>query len=225
MLAPGADEGLPADAGEVERNLSGDVVAAGVLEALDKVEGLEQGLVVRRRAKREQVGQPEEFGPIRAIKAPHQGPVIIMVVGGDLLIALPQRFGAPMRLQQVADAVAQGGFLVFRGVDRLVEDLGKDRQHLLFQLAMLVVQLFEPLFGGVGGAPHALEEHLDQLVARLDLGVMEETEEQALAPGPMQDIAHVAHVEGGGLRGKLLNLGVGNVARGRAAGRRSIPAT
>ena len=224
MLAPGADEGLPADAGKVEGNLGGHIVAAGVLEALNKAERVEQGVVVRRRAKREQVGQPEEFGAIRAIKAPHQGPIVVMVVGGHLLVPLPQRFGAPMRFQQVADTVAQRGFLVFRDVDRLVEDLGEDCQHLLFQLAMLLVQLFEPLFGGVGGVPHALEEHLDQLVARLDLGVMEETEEQAIAPGLMMDIADVAHVEGGGLRGKLLNLGVGNVAQKGLRGRGSLPA-
>ena len=119
------------------------------------------------------------------------------MVGGHLLVPLPQRFGSPMRVQQVSDAVAQRGFLVFRDVNRVVEHLREDREHLLFQLAMLLVQLFEPLFGGVGGVPHALEEHLDQLVARLDLGVMEETEEQAIAPWPMEDLADVAHVEGG----------------------------
>ena len=45
------------------------------------------------------------------------------MVGGHLLVLLPQRFGAPMRFQQVADAVAQRGFLVFRDVDRVVENL------------------------------------------------------------------------------------------------------
>jgi len=50
-VAPGADEGLPAHAGEVERNLIGQVVSLGVLEALNEVEGLEQRLIVRCRAK------------------------------------------------------------------------------------------------------------------------------------------------------------------------------
>jgi len=50
-VAPGPDEGLPAHAGEVERNLIGQVVSLGVLEALNEVEGLEQRLIVRCRAK------------------------------------------------------------------------------------------------------------------------------------------------------------------------------
>jgi hypothetical protein len=41
---------------------------------------------------------------------------------------------------------------------------------------------------------------------------MEEAEEQTPAPWPIQDIADITHVEGRGLRSKLLNLGVGNVA-------------
>ena len=70
-MAPGPDEGLPADAGKVEGNLSGHIIASGVLEALNKAERIEQRLVLRCRAKREQVGQTEEFRAIRAIKAPH----------------------------------------------------------------------------------------------------------------------------------------------------------
>ena len=63
-------------------------------------------MVVGRRVKREQVGQPEEFRAVRAIKAPQQGPVVIAVVGGDLLVLVTQGFGASMGLQQLADAVA-----------------------------------------------------------------------------------------------------------------------
>jgi hypothetical protein len=70
-LASGADERWPACAGEVERNLRGQVVAPGVLKALDKVEGLNQRLIMRRRAKHEHVGQAEQLSPIGAIKPPH----------------------------------------------------------------------------------------------------------------------------------------------------------
>ncbi len=212
QAALGPDEGLPADAGKVEGNLCGHIVAPGVLEALNKGERIEQCVLVGRGAKREQVGQPEEFRAIRTIKAPHEGTVIVMMVCGDLLVPLPQRFGSPMRLQQLADAVAQGGFLVFRDVNRVIEHLREDREHLLFQLTMLLMQLFEPLFRRVGGVAHALEEHVDQLVPCLDLGVMEETEQETPAPGSMQNRTDIAQVEGRGLGGKLLNLGVGNAA-------------
>ena len=121
--------------------------------------------------------------------------------------------------------MAQCGFLVFRDVNRVIEHLREDREHLLFQLAMLLVQLFEPLFGGVGGVAHALEEHLDQLVPCLDLGVMEETEQETPAPGAMQDRADIAQVEGRGLGGKLLEFWCGQCRAERAAGRESIPTT
>ena len=38
----GPDEGLPADTGKVERNLCGDIVTTGVLEALNKGKCIEQ---------------------------------------------------------------------------------------------------------------------------------------------------------------------------------------
>ena len=99
-MAPRADEGLPAHAGEVERNLRGQVVSPGVLEALDEVEGLHQRLILCRRAKREHVGQEEQFGPIGTIQAPHQGPIVITVVGRDLLVLIAQCLGAPMAYSQ-----------------------------------------------------------------------------------------------------------------------------
>jgi hypothetical protein len=52
----GPDEGLPADTGKVERNLCGDIVATGVLEALNKGKYIEQRVLVGRGAKRQQVG-------------------------------------------------------------------------------------------------------------------------------------------------------------------------
>jgi hypothetical protein len=69
-IVPGADQGLPAHAGEVERNRIGQVVPPGVLEKLDRVEGRDQRLILRRRAKRQYVGQAKQLGLVRAIKTP-----------------------------------------------------------------------------------------------------------------------------------------------------------
>jgi hypothetical protein len=57
-----------------------------------------------------------------------------------------------MRVPQVTDAVAQRGVLIVRDVKRVLEDRREDREPLLFQFTMLLVQLFEPLFGRGGGA-------------------------------------------------------------------------
>jgi hypothetical protein len=54
-MVAGPNEGLPAHTREVERNLIGQVVPPGVLEMLDKVERLDQRLMLRRRAERERV--------------------------------------------------------------------------------------------------------------------------------------------------------------------------
>src|SRR5215813_2833049 len=76
---------------------------------------------------------------------------------------------------------------------------------------MLVLQLFESLFGSGRRTPHALEEHLGECVARVDLGLVEETEEQAVAPRLVSNVAHATNVQGGSFRGKLLDLRVGNL--------------
>jgi hypothetical protein len=124
----------------------------------------------------------------------------------------------------VTDAVAQRGVLIVWDVKRVVEHLREDRKHLLFQFAMLLVQLFEPLFGRGGGVAHALEEHLDQLVPCLDLGMMEETEQETPAVRAMQDRADITQVEGRSLCSKLCNLGVGNAAeKGRRGANRFQP--
>jgi hypothetical protein len=82
----------------------------------------------------------------------------------------------------------------WRWVDRLIDHVGEDRQHLFFPLTMVVLQLFEALFGGGRRTPPALEEHLGDLVACVDLGLVEETHEQAVAPGWVSNVAHVADV-------------------------------
>jgi hypothetical protein len=60
-------------------------------------------------------------------------------------------------------------------------------------------------FGGGGRASHAFEEYLSQRIAGLDLGLIEETDQLAVAPGSVVNITHVANIEGRGLRRELLN--------------------
>src|SRR5262249_19209850 len=83
------DERLPTNAREAERELSGEIVPLGVLEALNEMESLNQRLIVGRRTEREHVRQTEQLGPIRAIKAPQQGSIVIVVIGGHLRVAVP----------------------------------------------------------------------------------------------------------------------------------------
>src|SRR4029450_8738926 len=60
-----------------------------------------------------------------------------------------------------------------------------------------------------GHTLHPFEEHLDQLIAGLHLGLREETEEETPAPRGM-DVTHVAYVEGGRFGRKLAYFGMGN---------------
>jgi hypothetical protein len=71
----------------------------------------------------------------------------------------------------------------------------------------------QALFSGGRRAPHALEEHLGELVACVDLGLVEETDEQAMAPGSVSNVAHVADVQSSSFRSKLLYLRVGNLGQ------------
>ena len=56
--------------------------------------------------------------------------------------------------------------------DGLIDDLCKDRQHMFFELAVLLLEFLEALFCAVEGQAHAFEEHLDQLVPSLHLSLM-----------------------------------------------------
>jgi len=46
-------------------------------------------------------------------------------------------------------------------LNRVVENCSEDGQHLLFQLPMLLVQFFEPLFGRRLVVAAYVEQHLD----------------------------------------------------------------
>ena len=197
---------------------AGQVVPPGVLEALDKVEGLDQRLILRRRAKREQVGQTEQFGPIRAIKAPHQGPIIIVVVGRDLLVACPaglQRHHSAVKMSRTPwpkAALSSGVWIVSSMTSAKTASICSSSSRCCSCsswrcfLAEVVVRRMR------------LRSISTNCVAGLDLGVIEETDEQTIASGLVMDVAHVADVEGRGFRGKLLHLGVGNLGE-EGAGR------
>ena len=129
----------------------------------------------------------------------------MMMVGRDVLVTLSKDFGSTILRQNIAHALAQHRVIVWR-VEGLMEDIRKDCEHLFFELAIVALQLFEVLLGRGGGAAHAFEEHLDQLVWRLNLGVIEKTDEQAIPSRSVVNMAHVADFEGRGLRRKLLNL-------------------
>jgi hypothetical protein len=60
-------------------------------------------------------------------------------------------------------------------VDRVIDDLSKDRQHVFFKRAVLVLEVCELLLRQANGVAHAPQEHLDQLVARVHLSLMQET--------------------------------------------------
>ena len=107
------------------------------------------------------------------------------MVGGDLLVAFSQGFGTPIALENVPHPLAQCR-VIFRCLDGLIKDIGKDRQHLFFKLAMSVLQLLELLFGCGARAPHAFEEHLNQLISCPNLGLIEKTDQQAVAPSPVK---------------------------------------
>ena len=119
-----------------------------MLETLNKVEGLDQRLILGRRAKRQHVGQAKQFGSVGPKKTPHQGPIIIVVVGRDVLVTFPKDFGSTISVQNISHALAQGGVIV-RRVEGLIEDIREDREHLFFKLAILVLQLFEVLLAEV----------------------------------------------------------------------------
>jgi hypothetical protein len=81
-------------------------------------------------------------GSVLPIDGPHQRPVVVVVVGGDLLITFAQGFGTPIIFQDVPHALAQGGIIV-RVENGFVDDFSKDGQHVFFEFAVLILELLE----------------------------------------------------------------------------------
>jgi len=110
--------------------------------------------------------------------------------------------------QDVPDPLSQGR-IILREQQRFIEDLSKDRQHLLFQIPVLVLKLVQVLVGGGRHTLHAFEEHLHQLIAGLHLRLREETAQETPAP-PRMDVAHIPNLEGVRLCSKLPDLRMRN---------------
>ena len=68
----------------------------------------------------------------------------------------------------------------------------------------------------IPGSAHRADEHLDELIPRLGLGLMQQAQQQSVPAARSADIAQVAGLQGRGLGGELTDLGVGDIHQERS---------
>ena len=52
------------------------------------------------------------------------------------------------------------------------QDLAEDREELFLDRALVLLQVVQPLDGSILGPAHPADEHLDELITRLGLGLV-----------------------------------------------------
>ncbi len=102
----------------------------------------------------------------------------------------------------------------FRGTG-MMQDLPEDPEQRFLDLTLVGLHLTETVNSSVSSSPHPADEHLDELITRLGLGLMQEAQQQGVPPPWLADIAQVAGLQGLCLGRELSDLGVGDLTEER----------
>ena len=62
----------------------------------------------------------------------------------------------------------------------MMKNLAEDPEQCFLDLALVFLHLVQPIDGTVARSPHPADEHLDELVACLGLGLMQEAQQQGV---------------------------------------------
>jgi hypothetical protein len=209
------DQALPGFTGEIQADVGGQVVHLARFVGEYEGEGGREAGVLSRRMDRQRAGQAEERGAMAAIEAPQQGQVIVVVVARNRRTLVAQARYAAVVAQQTPHTLAQssvGGvrelagaavvtraaaisavavlFNLFSGLQDLIQ-YGEQR---LRAAPLAIADEAERFLRPVVQARHALEEHFNEVVARGDALLLNETQQKRVAFGRGK-IAQLVHRE------------------------------
>ena len=220
------DKSLPALGREAEiKVVARHLVAARMPVLAHHGQRPEKAAVLGRRAQIQQVEQPEQQDAVPGMDGPQQRQVVAAVPGRHRPALAGQRFDAAPLRQKLPDFAPERGVArerVVRGrggcrpfVPRHLQHLAENADQALLDLAVLVVQVGQPLLGQGLGPPDAAQQHLDQLVPAARARLAQQGQQQGVPPGGLGDVEHVAHLQRRGLGGELPQLGVGDPVQQR----------
>ncbi len=185
-VLPLLDEGLPALRGEAKIQCDVQDLAAAALVLADDIQGVQQARVRVRRLQRQQIEQAEQRTPVATVDRPQQRQVVVVVVGGHRVVLGAEGLDAALFEEHLAQIAAE--FLVRVRSTGMSQDLAEDREELFLDRALVLLQRVQPLDGPIPSAPHPADEHLDELIAGLGLGLVKQAQQQSVSPPRLADI-------------------------------------
>ena len=207
-FAPDHHRALPLGAGKGEIDGRFQVLFRIVLVCHDEVHGVDEGLVRGGGARIKGFDDTKEGLAMRGVKSPHQGLIAIPVMRTHLLALCEQVSGPSGAVEDCADLRACFSHALRVRVG--LQDIGKDLDEVLGGRAILRSQSLQLLFGAGFELPHACNEHLHDLVAGGDGGLMKETHQESKALG-RREIPEVGGMQGSRFLCQMDDLGRANL--------------
>jgi hypothetical protein len=154
-----------------------------------------------------QFEQTEQEAPGFGMDRPEQRQIVIVVTGGYGFTALGQYLDTALFSQKRPDLMSRSG--IGLSVSCGLKYLPEHAYQCLFHLSILILEIFEFLLGFCLGPADAVQQHLDQFITTLGVGLADQAEQQGVPLATLGNVEKLAHFEGGGFGGELAELCMG----------------
>ncbi len=198
------DDGLAPELGG-ERQIDRFVqpIAAGSFLRQDQLDRVDQRAVLRGRGQVQPTHHPQDGGAVTFVEQPQQRQVIVATMRRNGVAVGLQRLHATMGVDQAADFTPRLGVAAM-----MVEDADHIRHRRHDRFGLLAIARPQPLqflSAPVVDVPHALDEHLREIVARLDPGPVDQAHQYGVALGGPK-LAQLRSIQCPCLGGEVLAL-------------------
>ena len=208
-----ADETLPSVGSEADiDNLCQFIAACMTMFAHDR-QCVQEAAVLRRRLDVHQIEQPKEQASVPGVDRPKQRQFVVAMQGRYRLALLCQRVDSALFRQELPDLAAECG-IGFLVLGRL-KYFPKDADQGFLDATLLGVEGFQLLLGQGLCSADTAQHHFDQLIASAHPCLAQQGKYQRMTFARLRDVEKIIHLQGGGLRGELAELGMGDTLQKR----------
>ena len=124
---------------------------------------------------------------MNAVDWPQQRQVVVVVEGGYRVELDTEGLDAALLGEQLADVSARVP-VVSLGAG-VVQDLPEDPEQRFLDLTLVGLHRMQAFNSPIPGSAHPADEHLDELIPSLGLGLMQEAQQQGVPSPRSADIA------------------------------------
>ena len=174
---------------------------------------VQEAAVLRRRLDVHQIEQPKEQASVPGVDRPKQRQFVVAMQGRYRLALLCQRVDSALFRQELPDLAAECG-IGFLALGRL-KYFPKDADQGFLDATLLGVEGFQLLLGQGLCSADTAQHHFDQLIASAHPCLAQQGKYQRMTFARLRDVEKIIHLQGGGLRGELAELGMGDTLQKR----------